>query len=488
MEVLYRKYRPRSFSEIVGQDHVKKVLTNALKMDRVAHAYIFAGPRGTGKTTTARILAKSLNCESRKGAEPCNRCQSCLAIDEGTFMDVVELDAASNRGIDEIRRIREAAGYRPIEGKYKVYIIDEVHMLTKEAFNALLKTLEEPPEHVVFVLATTNLEKVPPTIVSRCQVLEFKNLPENLIFERLKEVSSKERMEIEEDALRFLARRAEGGMRDALTLLEQVWKFSAGGRITLEDVEKALGLIPLDLVRKYVLSIIEGKLEEVLEVVDEVYYSGRDLELLLQEAVKDILDDIERTRRTYGISHQILIQLARQLMNLMREIKFFEEKRLICRVGSSYIASKFLKEEVIEKEEKKEEKKEKVVIREKPSEEEKKVSEEKVTEETKEEKGILEEVLEELKEKGDLSVFVALALADVKISDSKVEVIFDSTKAFHYEILKKKLPELENIFNSKMGKVVDISLKLRTEKETVEEVVNKILRLFPGRVEIEGEE
>ena len=488
MEVLYRKYRPRSFSEIVGQDHVKKVLTNALKMGRVAHAYIFAGPRGTGKTTTARILAKSLNCESRKGAEPCNRCQSCLAIDEGTFMDVVELDAASNRGIDEIRRIREAAGYRPIEGKYKVYIIDEVHMLTKEAFNALLKTLEEPPEHVVFVLATTNLEKVPPTIVSRCQVLEFKNLPENLIFERLKEVSSKEGMDIEEDALRFLARRAEGGMRDALTLLEQVWKFSAGGKITLEDVEKALGLIPLDLVRKYVLSIIEGKLEEVLKVVDKVYYSGKDLELLLQEAVKDILDDIERTRRTYDISHQILIQLARQLMNLMREIRFFEEKRLICRVGSSYIASRFLKEEVVEKEEKKEEKKEKVVIREKLSEEEKKVSEEKVTEETKEEKGILEEVLEELKEKGDLSVFVALALADVKISDSKVEVIFDSTKAFHYEILKKKLPELENIFNSKMGKVVDISLKLRTEKETVEEVVNKILRLFPGRVEIEGEE
>ena len=488
MEVLYRKYRPKSFSEIVGQDHVKKVLTNALKMDRVAHAYIFAGPRGTGKTTTARILAKSLNCENRKGAEPCNRCQSCLAIDEGTFMDVVELDAASNRGIDEIRRIREAAGYRPIEGKYKVYIIDEVHMLTKEAFNALLKTLEEPPEHVVFVLATTNLEKVPSTIVSRCQVLEFKNLPENLIFERLKEVSSKEGMEIEEDALRFLARRAEGGMRDALTLLEQVWKFSAGGKITLEDVEKALGLIPLDLVRKYVLSIIEGKLEEVLEVVDKVYYSGKDLELLLQEAVKDILDDIERTRRTYDISHQILIQLARQLMNLMREIRFFEEKRLICRVGSSYIASKFLKEEVVEKEEKKEEKKEKVVIREKPSEEEKKVSKEKVTEETKEEKGILEEVLEELKEKGDLSVFVALALADVKISDSKVEVIFDSTKAFHYEILKKKLPELENIFNSKMGKVADISLKLRTEKETVEEVVNKILRLFPGRVEIEGEE
>ena len=335
MEVLYRKYRPKSFSEIVGQDHVKKVLTNALKMGRVAHAYIFAGPRGTGKTTTARILAKSLNCESRKDAEPCNRCQSCLAIDEGAFMDVVELDAASNRGIDEIRRIREAAGYRPIEGKYKVYIIDEVHMLTKEAFNALLKTLEEPPEHVVFVLATTNLEKVPPTIVSRCQVLEFKNLPENLIFERLKEVSSKERMEIEEDALRFLARRAEGGMRDALTLLEQVWKFSAGGKIALEDVEKALGLIPLDLVRKYVLSIIEGKLEEVLKVVDEVYYSGKDLELLLQEAVKDILDDIERTRRTYDIGHQILIQLARQLMNLMREIRFFEEKRLICRVGSS---------------------------------------------------------------------------------------------------------------------------------------------------------
>ena len=464
-------------------------------MGRIAHAYIFAGPRGTGKTTTARILAKSLNCENRKDAEPCNQCQSCISIDEGTFMDVVELDAASNRGIDEIRRIREGAGYRPIEGKYKVYIIDEVHMLTKEAFNALLKTLEEPPEHVVFVLATTNLEKVPPTIVSRCQVLEFKNLPENLIFERLKEISLKENMDIEDDALKFLARRSEGGMRDALTLLEQIWKFSSGGKITLKDVEKALGLIPIDLVRKYVLSIIEGNLEKVLEVIDDVYYSGKDLELLLQEAISDILDDIEKSHKTYNTSQQVLIQLARQLMNLMRETRFFEEKRLICRVGSSYIVSKFLKEEkeeVSEKEERKE-----IVVHKKISDNAEEKPKEDVREEKAEkkeemkaieEKGILEEILEDLKEKGDLSMFVALALADVKISDSKIEIIFDNTKAFHYEILKKKLPELENIFSSKMKKVVDISIKLRTEKETVKEVVNKILRLFPGKVEIEGEE
>lgn len=348
MEVLYRKYRPKTFSEVVNQDHVKKAIIGAIQKNSVAHGYIFAGPRGTGKTTLARILAKSLNCENREGVEPCNRCRSCREIDEGTFMDVIELDAASNRGIDEIRRIRDAVGYRPMEGKYKVYIIDEVHMLTKEAFNALLKTLEEPPSHVVFVLATTNLEKVPPTIISRCQVFEFRNIPDELIEKRLQEVARAEGIDIDDEALRFIARRAAGGMRDALTMLEQVWKFSEG-KIDLETVHRALGLIPIQVVRDYVNAILSGNVRKVFTVLDDVYYSGKDYEVLIQEAVEDLVDDLEREERVYNASTSEIVQVSRQLLNLLREIKFAEEKRLVCRVGSAYISTRFSGEKVLEK-------------------------------------------------------------------------------------------------------------------------------------------
>ncbi|MFN4190565.1 MAG: DNA polymerase III subunit gamma/tau, partial [Pseudothermotoga sp.] len=211
MEALYRKYRPKNFDQIIDQLQAKLVLQNAIVKDSVSHAYIFTGPRGTGKTSVARVLAKALNCDNRTSYEPCCNCDSCISIDKGTHPDVIELDAASNRGIDEIRRIRDAVGFRPMIGKYKVYIIDEFHMLTREAFNALLKTLEEPPTRVTFVLATTNLEKVPPTIISRCQVIEFKNFTEDDIVKNLLQVSSREGLKLLEDAAKFVAKRANGG-------------------------------------------------------------------------------------------------------------------------------------------------------------------------------------------------------------------------------------------------------------------------------------
>ncbi|MDK2785573.1 MAG: polymerase subunit gamma/tau [Thermotoga sp.] len=469
MEVLYRKYRPKTFSEVVNQDHVKKAIIGAIQKNSVAHGYIFAGPRGTGKTTLARILAKSLNCENREGVEPCNRCRSCREIDEGTFMDVIELDAASNRGIDEIRRIRDAVGYRPMEGKYKVYIIDEVHMLTKEAFNALLKTLEEPPSHVVFVLATTNLEKVPPTIISRCQVFEFRNIPDELIEKRLQEVARAEGIDIDDEALRFIARRAAGGMRDALTMLEQVWKFSEG-KIDLETVHRALGLIPIQVVRDYVNAILSGNVRKVFTVLDDVYYSGKDYEVLIQEAVEDLVDDLEREERVYNASTSEIVQVSRQLLNLLREIKFAEEKRLVCRVGSAYISTRFSGEKVLEK------------TKASNADNDQNNAQESTTKEEKDKDIEFEErfkeLMEELKEKGDLSIFVALSLSEVSFEDGKVVVTFDSSKAMHYELMKKKLPELENLFSKKLGRRVEVELRLMGKEETVEKVSQKILKLF----------
>ncbi|PLV59386.1 DNA polymerase III subunit gamma/tau [Thermotoga sp. KOL6] len=467
MEVLYRKYRPKTFAEVVDQDHVKKAIIGAIQKDSVAHGYIFAGPRGTGKTTLARILAKSLNCENRKGVEPCNECRACKEIDEGTFMDVIELDAASNRGIDEIRRIRDAVGYRPMEGKYKVYIIDEVHMLTKEAFNALLKTLEEPPSHVVFVLATTNLEKVPPTIISRCQVFEFRNIPEELIEKRLQEVAEAEGIDIEEEALRFIAKRAAGGLRDALTMLEQVWKFSEG-KIDLETVHRALGLVPIQVVRDYVKAIFSGDVKKVFMVLDEVYYSGKDYEVLLQEAVEDLIDDLERERGVYDVSPTDVVQVSRQLLSLLREIKFAEEKQLVCKVGSAYITARFASEKVSENPQKE---KENIVQKNLGSEEKKK-------DENDDFDSLFRELMEELKEKGDLSIFVALSLSEVSFDGKKVVISFDSSKKMHYELMKKRLIEIESLFSKKLGKRVVVELRLMGKEETIEKVSQKIMKLF----------
>ena len=218
---LYRKWRPKTFSDLVGQEHVSRTLSQAIETGRVGHAYLFSGPRGTGKTSTAKILAKALNCEQGPTTEPCNECESCRRVNDGTSMDVFEIDAASNRGIDEIRDLRETVKFAPANGKYKVYIIDEVHMLTSEAFNALLKTLEEPPERVVFILATTEVHKVPATIQSRCQRYDFKRIAVREIAERLRYVAENSEIKAEDAALALIARESAGGMRDALSTLDQ---------------------------------------------------------------------------------------------------------------------------------------------------------------------------------------------------------------------------------------------------------------------------
>ncbi len=278
---LYRQWRPQCFSDVVGQGHVVKTLKNELEQGRIAHAYLFYGPRGTGKTSMAKILAKSLNCIHPLAGEPCNECELCERITKGYAPDVMEIDAASNRGIDEIRELREKIKFAPAEGKYKVYIIDEVHMMTTEAFNALLKTLEEPPAHVVFILATTEPHKLPATILSRCQRFDFHRLSICEMTERLKEIVSHQNVVIDPAALSMIARAAEGGMRDALSLLDQCIAIGEG-EISLLDVEAILGRVSETVFFDLLQAIINDTPRVGLERIQQLYDEGKDLAYFLQ--------------------------------------------------------------------------------------------------------------------------------------------------------------------------------------------------------------
>lgn len=278
---LYRKWRPQGFDSLVGQEAVRTALTNALETGRIAHAYLFAGPRGTGKTSTAKILAKAVNCEHGPTPNPCNKCQNCVCINDGTSMDVFEIDAASNRGIDEIRDLREKVAFAPVNGRYKVYIIDEVHMLTTEAFNALLKTLEEPPPHVIFILATTEPHKIPATIHSRCQRFDFKRVTDSDIVKRLREVADGSGIAADDDALQLIAVQADGGMRDALSLLDQCGVMAE--RVSAETVRSVLGIVGREALRELVKAVGEGNVPKSLELLETLLAGGKDVKQIITE-------------------------------------------------------------------------------------------------------------------------------------------------------------------------------------------------------------
>ena len=275
--VLSLKWRPQLFSDLIGQDHVTKTLTNAFKKDRVAQGYILTGPRGVGKTTTARIIAKALNCAKSLDGVPCNNCNNCQEITDGRNLDVIEIDGASNRGIEEIRNIREQIKYTPMNAPYKIFIIDEVHMLTNQAFNALLRTLEEPPSHGKFILATTDIHKVPSTIISRCQRFDFNRITEASIRQRLKIIFKDEKIVVDDDSISAIARKSDGSMRDALSIMDQVIAY-AGDSIKIDDVSTIIGLIPTDVFFNYSNAINEKDFSKMTKVLEMVKSTGLPLE------------------------------------------------------------------------------------------------------------------------------------------------------------------------------------------------------------------
>ncbi len=279
--VLARKWRPMTFEAVVGQEHVTRTLMNALKQNRIAHAYIFAGPRGVGKTTTARLLAKAVNCERQPTVNPCNECDHCQAATRGNSLDIIEIDGASNRGIDEIRNLRENIRFAPAAARYKVYIIDEVHMLSKEAFNALLKTLEEPPAHAIFIFATTEIHRVPLTILSRCQRFDFKRIPTALIAGQLEKIIQQENLKADKDALMLIARKAEGSMRDAISVMDQMISFS-DGEITLALVQQSLGVINEEVYFEFTDLMQQQDDAKIIRFARQVYEQGYDLMHFLQ--------------------------------------------------------------------------------------------------------------------------------------------------------------------------------------------------------------
>lgn len=348
-KALYRKFRPITFAETVGQEHITKTLKNQIIAGRVGHAYLFNGGRGTGKTTTAKILAKAINCLNPKDGEPCNECEICKGIMAGSVTDVVEMDAASNNSVEDIRSIREEVNFLPTLAKYRVYIIDEVHMLSTGAFNALLKTLEEPPEHVKFILATTEPQKLPATILSRCQRFDFKKISNENIIKRLKIVCEESNIEITEEALNTIAVLSEGAMRDALSILERCIQ-DGDTNIDEDKVKDLVGIPKLTYINKLTKSIIENNVENALECIDDVLNDGKDIINFLWETikyVKDILvyktskntqiynkNEIEDIKTlSENISKERLLNIIYELSELENAIKMSSQKTIMFQTG-----------------------------------------------------------------------------------------------------------------------------------------------------------
>ncbi len=350
---LYRKFRPQEFSDVKGQDHIVTTLQNQINADRIGHAYLFCGTRGTGKTSVAKIFARAVNCLHPVNGSPCGECEICRSIAAGSSMNVIEIDAASNNGVDNIREIREEVAYAPTEGRFKVYIIDEVHMLSPGAFNALLKTLEEPPEYVIFILATTEVHKIPVTILSRCQRYDFHRISLDTITLRLQELLEKEGIQAEEKAVRYIAKAADGSMRDALSLLDQCIAFYLGQELTYDSVLSVLGAVDTEVFARLLSMVKSGDVAGVMGIVEEITVSGRELNqfttdfcwylrnLLLMKSsddMEDLLDISSENLETLKkqakeTDTEILMRYIRVFSSLSASLRFSTQKRILVEVA-----------------------------------------------------------------------------------------------------------------------------------------------------------
>lgn len=350
---LYRKFRPKEFEDVKGQNHIVTTLKNQIKADRIGHAYLFCGTRGTGKTTVAKIFAKAVNCEQPKEGSPCGECAICKAINDGSSLNVIEIDAASNNGVDNIRQIREEVTYRPTEGKYKVYIIDEVHMLSQGAFNALLKTLEEPPSYVIFILATTEAHKIPITILSRCQRYDFHRIAIQTIADRLMDLMQEEAIEVEEKAIRYVAKAADGSMRDALSLLDQCIAFHLGEALTYENVLEVLGAVDTEIFSRLLRQIIGKNITGAIATLDTLVEEGRELgqlvadftwylrNLMLLQSSEDMEDVLDMSKEHIAslkeeaqmVKPEVLMRYIRIFSELGSQLRYAGQKRILIEIA-----------------------------------------------------------------------------------------------------------------------------------------------------------
>lgn len=350
---LYRKFRPGQFDDVKGQEHIVTTLRNQIKADRIGHAYLFCGTRGTGKTTIAKLFARAVNCEHPVDGSPCNECETCKAILEGRSMNVVEIDAASNNGVDNIREIRDEVNYSPTEGRFRVYIIDEVHMLSAGAYNALLKTLEEPPEYVIFILATTEVHKIPVTVMSRCQRYDFRRISIDTISDRLSEIAKKESIDAEDKALKYIARVADGSMRDALSLMDRCIAFFMGQKLTYDKVLDTLGAVDTAVFGEMLDLVLAGDITGLMAKVEEIVFMGRELSnfvneftwylrnLLLIKTSPEMEDSIDLSSENLAVlkaqaanaDYNDIVRFIRVFSELSADIKDARQKRVVLEVA-----------------------------------------------------------------------------------------------------------------------------------------------------------
>lgn len=461
-KALARKYRPQNFDEIVGQEVIIETLKNAIRLNRISHAYLFCGPRGTGKTSTARILSKAVNCIKSEDINPCNKCDICEEITSGLSIDVIEIDGASNRGIDEIRQLRESAKFMPAKYKYKIYIIDEVHMLTEPAFNALLKMLEEPPSHIIFIMATTDFHRIPATILSRCQVYNFKKITANEMRKYLISVLKRENVSFEDDALSLVIRNADGCLRDALSLVDQVIAYT-NGHLTHDILYKLLGLTEREIVYRILKLLICGEKSEIASMCDEINNKGLEYNYIIEELILYIKYLIyyvnsnafpveEITREEENILKELLpfcheqklFLLFQILLKLSNDVKIYSFDRLVFEIGLFKAANVdklipielAIKEEIsrplIEKKNNDNIVNKEELVKQEVSKAEAKQVNEKIDNES------WRELLNNIgRKKPNLSVNLSYSYIDVVNGDT-LHVIFPNNKKFHYQVVKKK--------------------------------------------------